>query len=441
MIIANNLMANFTGRQLKINTNTKNKSMERLGSGYRINRSADDAAGLAISEKMRGQIRGLDRASMNAQDAISLMQTAEGALNEVHAVLHRMNELAVQAANDTNTADDRAIIQEEIDCLVGEIDHISESTEYNTIPVLRAKQLVELSGGKFGNVSLTDKLTITTKGANSTTKTGVNGAYMDFANVNDTNRADMFGKSFTTTCTQNCNQVFTFRFTDDSIANSTVDVVNDNMDITIGVNDITEGKEVVDKIIELVGTKQADFTFSKNNEDLYIGHANGISSDNSKLLLYSINPTLPYAPGMGLLKAADMLQLDEEMHFQIGANEGQAAAYKIRTINSTTLGVDALDVSSHASAGNAITAIQGAIEGVSDYRSYIGAMHNRLEYAIANDDNTSENLQASESRIRDLDFADEMVEFSKSSILEQAAQSMLAQANQMPQGVLQLLQQ
>lgn len=440
MIIANNMMANFTGRQLKINTNTKNKSAERLGSGYRINRSADDAAGLSISENMRSQIRGLDRASTNALDGISLMQTAEGALNEVHAVLHRMNELAVQAGNDTNTPEDRAMIQEEIDCLMGEINHISESTEFNTIPVLRAKQLVELSGDKIGNVSLDGVYTITTKGNNSVTKSGVYGAHIDFANVNAGNRMELVGKSFQTTCTQNCNQVFTFSFADDSINNSTAGVSNNNMSVVIGVNDITSGTEIADAIIDLVKSQQGNITTS-NNDDLFIGHANGITSDGSTLIFYGISPNRPYASGMGLLKAADMLQLDEDIHFQIGANSGQAVTYRIRTINSTTLGLDDLDVSSHASAGEAITSIQNAIEGVSDYRSYIGAMSNRLEYAIANDDNTAENLQAAESRVRDLDMADEMVQFSKSSILEQAAQAMLSQANQQPQGVLQLLQQ
>lgn len=442
MLVAHNMMASFTNRQLGINTQSKANSSERLASGYRINRASDDAAGLAISEKMRGQIRGLERASLNAQDGIALIQTAEGALNEIHDMLQRMNELSVQAANDTNTAEDREIIEEEISWLVEEINHISDATEFNTRPILQAEQLVEIDGKGFGNVPLSNSYTITTAGSPSTSR-NVYGTYIDFGKITSANVSDLFGKSFTTTCTQNCSQVFTFSFADKELSASSATVNGNNMSIEIGVNNVTQGEEIVNKIIDLVSSMQGTTpfdTYDKTKGDLYIGHANGITSDGSKFILYSIKDGPTYASGMGLLKAGSMLQEEGTIYFQIGANSEQSVPYKIKTINSSTLGLDGIMVSSHVNAGNAITAIQGAIEGVSEYRAYLGAMQNRLEHTIVTDDNTAENLQAAESRIRDANMAEEMVAFAKNSILEQAATALLTQANQSTQGVLQLLQ-
>lgn len=287
MRINHNIAALNTYRQLTAGTNAASKSMEKLSSGLRINRAGDDAAGLAISEKMRGQIRGLEMAAKNSQDAISLIQTAEGALNETHAILQRMRELAVQAANDTNTATDRTRIQEEVDELAKEITRISNTTEFNT------KKLLDGQGGS----SLT---------------------------------------------------------------------------------------------------------------------------------------------------------------FQIGANEDQTITLSISAMDAATLGVgtgsaatvaggDAvadggIDVSTDAAAATAaITTIQNAIDTVSAERSKLGAYANRLEHTINNLGTAAENLTAAESRIRDVDMAKEMMEFTKNNILTQAAQAMLAQANQQPQGVLQLL--
>jgi flagellin len=289
MRINHNIAALNTYRQLTVGTNAASKSMEKLSSGLRINRAGDDAAGLAISEKMRGQIRGLEMASKNSQDAISLIQTAEGALNETHAILQRMRELAVQAANDTNTATDRTRIQEEVDELAKEITRISNTTEFNT------KKLLDGQGGS----SLT---------------------------------------------------------------------------------------------------------------------------------------------------------------FQIGANEDQTITLSIGAMDANTLGVDdgtgsaataaggdavangGIDVSTDAAAATAaITTIQTAIDTVSAERSKLGAYANRLEHTINNLGTAAENLTAAESRIRDVDMAKEMMEFTKNNILSQAAQAMLAQSNQMPQSVLQLL--
>lgn len=280
MRINHNIAALNTHRQLGSATNAQSKSMEKLSSGLRINRAGDDAAGLAISEKMRGQIRGLDMASKNAQDGISLIQTAEGGLNEVHSILQRMRELAVQSSNDTNVSADRSALELEFDELSNELGRIKDKSSFNT---------QQLFGGSAGtNVNSSGALTL-----------------------------------------------------------------------------------------------------------------------------------------------------------QVGANNGDTI-----TLNLTTTGVDlntivtnasAASVSSQASAAAAITSINSLIETVSSGRSYLGAMQNRLEHTIANLDNASENLTAAESRIRDVDMAKEMMEQTKASILSQASQAMLAQANQQPQGVLQLL--
>ena len=269
MVIQHNLTAMNTNRQLGITTGNQAKSTEKLSSGYRINRAGDDAAGLTISEKMRSQIRGLNKASSNAEDGVSLIQTAEGALNEAHSILQRMNELSTQAANDTNTTSDRTAIQKEIDALTSELSRIASTTQFN--------------------------------------------------------RMNLLDGSFT-------------------------------------------GKNL-----------------------------------------------------------------------QVGALASQKITITIGTMNAVALSVNALCVSTFDKAGSAMTLVQHAISKVSTQRSALGALQNRLEHTIANLDTTSENTSAAESRIRDVDMAEEMVEYSKNNILAQAGQSMLAQANQSTQGVLSLL--
>ena len=269
MRINNNIMALNAHRQLAINQSNSAKSMEKLSSGYRINRAGDDAAGLAISEKMRAQIRGLKQASRNAQDGISLIQTAEGALNESHAILQRMRELAVQSANDTNVDDDREALQKEVQALIEELNRIGNNTEFNTQKLL-------------------------------------------------------------------------------------------------------------------------DGTFA------------------SKLI-------------------------------HIGANTGQTLEIEINDMTASGLGVSGVDISTQSDANAAIATIDEAIKKLSEERSQLGAWQNRLEHTIANLNNARENLQAAESRIRDVDMAEEIMAFTKNNILQQAATAMLAQANLAPQSVLQLL--
>lgn len=275
MVVQHNLTAANTNRQLGITTNGLQKSTEKLSSGYKINRAADDAAGLSISEKMRNQIRGLNKASDNAQDGISLVQTAEGALNEVHSMLQRMSELAVQAANGTNATTDRTALNDEVQQLKTEIRRVGSTTQFNKMNIL---------DGGFS-----------------------------------------------------------------------------------------------------AGTKKA---------------------------------------------------------LQVGANANQTISIAISALKSVVGSslIDDLKIGTATNAQSAITTVQSSIEKLSTLRSKLGAVQNRLEHTVANLDNISENTQSAESRIRDTDMAEEMVQYSKNNILQQAGQSMLAQANQANQGVLSLLQ-
>ncbi|MFC5735392.1 flagellin Hag [Cytobacillus gottheilii] len=322
MIINNNISALNTYRQMGVNNNAGAKAMEKLSSGLRINRAGDDAAGLAISEKMRAQVRGLDQASRNAQDGISMIQTAEGALGETHNILQRMRELATQAANDTNVTVDRNEIQKEINQLTSEINRISNTTEFNTQKLL--------SGGA------------------GTANGGT-------------------GTSFTATFQIGANQ-------------------GQSMEIEI--------MNMSAAALGLEGDKGADATVGTSVEAL------------------TENDTVAGAKFSGN-----------------GVTNGTSSAKT----------ASALSVQSHDDATAAIKVINNAIETVSAQRSDLGSFQNRLEHTISNLNNSSENLSAAESRIRDVDMAKEVMEMTRANILGQASQAMLAQANQKPQSVLQLL--
>ena len=359
MRINHNIAALNTYRQLSINTTAGSKSLEKLSSGFRINRAGDDAAGLAISEKMRGQIRGLDQANRNSQDAISLIQTAEGALNETHSILQRMRELAVQSSSDTNTDADRGEIQKEIDQLSTEITRISTDTEFNTKKLLN---------GTFGlQLDTTSTVLETTAGV----------ASIDVANAK---AGTTYGLSYAAGA---------YTITDGT----------DSQSITIGATAAgTLNFSDLGVKITLDGKQAAAVT-----GDIVTGAA-------------------------------------EKATFQIGANEGQEVSLSLDNMSATGLGVQGINLSSQATASAAISTIDDALGLVSAERAMLGAMQNRLEHTINNLGTTSENLTASESRVRDVDMAKEMMEFTKNNILQQAATAMLAQANQQPQGVLQLLQ-
>jgi flagellin len=374
MRINHNIAALNTYRQLSTNNTNGSKSLEKLSSGLRINRAGDDAAGLAISEKMRGQIRGLDQASKNAQDGISLVQTAEGALNEVHSILQRMRELAVQSASDTNTSgvdSDRAQIQKEVSQLREEIDRIANSTQFNTMALLKGDFAVKL-----------DETT-----ANSTLLADGSYVSMSFSGLGAGTWALTFDTDHYT------------------LSNGTTTLISDTEPTGAGV--------------------------------INFGGPTGES--------VSITVNDSYATG-----ALDTLEFvttgSSGLKLQIGANANQSMTLTLgdmRITGGSSAAMTALagvDLTTQAGANAAVTVIQTAIDFVSSERATMGAVQNRLEHTINNLGTSSENLSASESRIRDVDMAKEMMEYTKNSILTQAATAMLAQANQAPQAVLQLLQ-
>ena len=371
MRINHNISALNTYRQLTMNTTAGSKSLEKLSSGYRINRAGDDAAGLSISEKMRGQIRGLEQASRNAQDGISLIQTAEGALNETHAILQRMRELAVQASTDTNTLDDRKEIQKEINQLLEEIDRIADNTEFNTKKLING----DLAGAAEGG--------------------GATAAVVAGDAIADATALD-----FTDTAL-----VFELNGTEITLARDDYSDIDDLVSDIQGLLDDDDNTTVT-----VTADGDSIVITAADGEDIVIGEAS--TGDLSDIGL-TAGTTSAESAGAGVtigsLRVADV----------DNAEEGGVL---------TQAGADA-----------AITNINTAITQVSAERSRLGAIQNRLEHTIKNLDNAAENLTASESRIRDVDMAKEMMEFTKNNILQQAAQAMLAQANMQPQGILQLL--
>lgn len=380
MRINTNISAMNAHRQLGINNTNGAKSMERLSSGLRINRAGDDAAGLAISEKMRGQIRGLNQATRNAQDGISLIQTAEGSLTETHSILQRIRELAVQASNDTNTTADRAEIQKEVDQLLLEVDRIANTTEFNTKKLLNGE--LTPTGTTTESVAFENKdaiftdvgITVAGTSANATYSLEVTGVNRDGAGVIESFNVDWA----------------------DHAGNTGTEVV------LAAATDFAVG----------------DFTVT-------IGQA---------FTLENVNETATFTA-----RADSEIDQSATLRFQIGANSSQNINVGIAKMDSSALFVSGLDVSSSRSADAAVSAVNKSIEDVSAERSKLGAVQNRLEHTIANLGAASENLAAAESRIRDVDMAAEMMEFTKSNILNQAATAMLAQANMAPQSVLQLL--
>lgn len=395
-----------THRQLGISNAGGAKSMEKLSSGFRINRAGDDAAGLAISEKMRGQIRGLTQASRNAQDSISLIQTAEGALTESHAILQRMRELSVQASNDTNTDSDRKELQNEVKQLTAELDRIGNTTEFNTKKLLDGsaqgvKEAVEGSVKVNNNSGLTlDKAAFET--ALGEIKDGglKDGAYM-LVKVGQT---------------LNASGVATFAAGDYKL---------------IG----PDGKEVAaSQFANTINFASDGITFGGSLVDS--GTQFTLETGQTLQDTMKVGESITFVFGKQE-NASD--KLEDSIMAQIGANTGQTTFISMGDMRSEALGVKNVDISSKFGAQTAIETVNNALEKVSSQRSALGAMQNRLEHTIKNVDNTAENLQAAESRIRDVDMAKEMMEQTKQSILQQASTAMLAQANQAPQNVLQLL--
>lgn len=398
MRINNNVMALNAHRQLSINQTNASKSMERLSSGMRINRAGDDAAGLAISEKMRGQIRGLKQAMRNAQDGISLIQTAEGALNETHAILQRMRELATQAATDTNTLTDRKEIQKEINQLLDEIDRIGNNTEFNTQKLLDGSY----SGKKFHIGANEDQGMDINISNMKTTVLGVAGTGGSATPAT----GDLQGVSFTAVTAGTVGNSIEIEFVnpESNGASLSVSVSENKITVNLATNDSGDITSTASEIVS------------------------AINGDGNAKALVTASGTGSEAVSTGsvtLTGGAD------------ASTGGYLASLKVDNVDADTTTTGGVLTQDGANA--AITNINKAIEQVSAERSKLGAIQNRLEHTIANLGTSAENLQAAESRIRDLDMAEEIMSFTKNQILQQAATAMLAQANMAPQSVLQLL--
>ena len=486
MVVQHNMQAANANRMLGITSGAQAKSTEKLSSGYKINRAADDAAGLTISEKMRKQIRGLDKASSNAQDGVSSVQTAEGALTEVHSMLQRMNELAVQAANGTNSKDtDRKAIQDEIDQLNTEIDRVAETTKFNEIYLLKgddgektvnmkahdaglkgtltdngdgtatfkmdtlnAGDTVSIGGKNYtiGGVAadVTDMLTkagITDGAGNKVTINGKEYTYCE--NASDGKTA-LTNKGYYETAPDAAN-VATAK---PAYANSAAIAAAKSATISVGTKSITTIDDTkadgIDDNDTSVITKQKAYELAgkellaANQIGDTEGNAEVKNGDKSNLAFDAGDGTFNIKVGQA--KVANTLSFS--LHVGADADMTNKITVDIETMNSANLGIKGLNVTDKngSAATYAIDAISDAISKVSSQRSALGAVQNRLEHTIDNLDNISENTSSAESRIRDTDMAKEMVNYSKNNILAQAGQSMLAQANQSNQGVLSLLQ-
>ena len=395
-------------RQLGVNQANGAKAMERLSSGMRINRAGDDAAGLAISEKMRGQIRGLKQASRNAQDGISLIQTAEGALNETHAILQRMRELATQASTDTNTLTDRKEIQKEINQLLDEIDRIGNNTEFNTQNLLDgtyANKKIHIGANETQNmnIDISDMRTAALGGGE-----GAGGGAAVAAT------GTLQGISFEAKTPGAAGNTIQIEFVAGSENNPiSVSVSDSKITVTLGAGD-QSGNNTVENVVDVI---------NNNSDASALVTASGTGTDSVGTGNTTLTGGADADPDAGSGVNIDTLRVD------VDAVADEAAAEAL--VNQGVL--------TQAGADAAITNINDAIEQVSAERSKLGAIQNRLEHTIANLGTSAENLQAAEARIRDLDMAEEIMAFTKNNILQQAATAMLAQANMAPQSVLQLL--
>lgn len=541
MVVQHNLTAMNANRMLNITTGAQSKATEKLSSGYRINRAADDAAGLTISEKMRKQIKGLNRASSNAEDGVSAVQTAEGALTEVHSMLQRMNELAVQASTGTNAASDRSAIQDEIAQLTTEIDRVSETTKFNELYLLKgngtkgtktleahdaglAGKLTAADDGKYtftaDALSVGDKVSIggvdysivdsadaadytdlkgyTAASGDKLTSSGTNYIYYA-ANDTDANGAtvgaagwyeegdstlpaytgikagdtlQVKGSDRATTVIGNSANNYTATSIEDiqtkikALGDGKTVKIRDkatgqDTSYTIGVSTkadqsvytaddiaamIKEGQYVDDGTNKYYALPKAseestkitiNDAYKKMGEELQ--KANDIGANKEQAVVKDNHDgSFTITPGKAKVDEA----LSFSLHVGADADMTNKITVDIASMSSSGLGIAGIDVSGDTveNATYAIDAINDAIATVSKQRSALGAVQNRLEHTIANLDNVAENTTSAESRIRDTDMAEEMVEYSKNNILAQAGQSMLAQANQSTQGVLSLLQ-
>ena len=486
MVVQHNMQAMNANRMLNVTTGQQAKSTEKLSSGYRINRAADDAAGLTISEKMRKQIRGLDRASTNAEDGVSSVQTAEGALTEVHSMLQRMNELATQAANGTNSKDsDRQAIQDEIDQLTTEIDRVSETTKFNETYLLKGDAGTKTINMKAHDAGLKGTLTdngdgtatfvmdalnagdkVSIGGKNYTiggedadvtsmlTAAGITGKAGDKVTINGKEYTFFDKASDGKTVLTNIGYYETAPDKADATTASptyadNTAIVGATGTISVGTKSVTKMKDagadgIDDTDTTVISKKKA---YELASKELLKANQIGDTEGNAKVGVGAVDTAVDLTNGNGTFKiqtgsAKVANTLSFSLHVGSDADMTNKIQVDIDSMDSASLGIKGINVKDDSgnAATYAIDAISDAISKVSSQRSSLGAVQNRLEHTINNLDNVVENTTTAESRIRDTDMASEMVNYSKNNILAQAGQSMLAQANQSNQGVLSLLQ-
>ncbi|MDE7183543.1 MAG: flagellar hook protein [Lachnospiraceae bacterium] len=453
MVVQHNLRAMNSNRMLSITQGSLNKSTEKLSSGYKVNRAADDAAGLSISEKMRKQIRGLTQASLNAEDGISAVQTAEGALTEVHDMLQRMNELAVKAANGTNSNSDRQTIQDEVDQLLTEIDRVAETTKFNETYLLKgdsgksSKYLAAHDAGLEGTLTQgATNATFTMKQLEfgDTIKIGGSEYHISgtaaqqktvVGSIQSGQQVTIDGITYTAASVSNADK---FELTVDDLQKK----VNKDGKSTVNMN----GKTYYGN--QVTGTKSAiTSTVAYNMVKKEIGLASSIGADAStqasvksysKITENGVKK-IEFSIDKGQVESRN--DLDFSLHVGADADMTNKISVKISSLDTKGLGIQGLNVkdATGAAATYAIDSIADAVAKVSAQRSLLGAVQNRLDHTINNLDNVVENTTSAESQIRDTDMATEMVKYSNANILSQAGQSMLSQANQGNQGVLALL--
>ena len=455
MVVQHNISAMNANRMLGITQGSLSKSTEKLSSGYKVNRAADDAAGLSISEKMRKQIRGLDQASANAEDGISAVQTAEGALTEVHDMLQRMNELAVKASNGTMSLDDRQTVQDEVDQLLTEIDRVAETTKFNETYLLKGdtdtkqKTLSAHDAGLEGTLregSTTATFTMSklsigdtyTIGGTEYTIAGADAAAIKGADAFKGGLAngeliDVDGVQYTVSAAKNedKNQLtwadIQNKITDDSVVKyngkTYATIKHGNVDTSFITDTVAYGK--VQQELTLANKIGND---GPTKAAVAAGKVNANDTKKYDFVITKGTASVKETLNVGLHVGAD-------------ADMNNKITVGIDAMDTAGLGIKGLNVkdSTGTAATYAIDAIADAVAKVSAQRSSLGAVQNRLEHTINNLDNVVENTTSAESQIRDTDMADEMVKYSKNNILQQAGQSMLAQANQSNQGVLSLL--
>ena len=484
MVVQHNLRAMNANRMLGITNSGLSKSSEKLSSGYKVNRAADDAAGLSISEKMRKQIRGLTQASVNAEDGISAVQTAEGALTEVHDMLQRMNELAVKAANGTNSVSDRQTIQDEVDQLLTEIDRVAETTKFNELYLLKGqaeKIDVYLSAKDAGlkgtlmngatsatfmmdELKFGDKITIAGKvySIGIPAEAGVSAASIAIAGAKAGELITIDGVQYTVTdgIENEDKNLLSISHIQGRISVQSKILYNGT---TYNVMKDEDGNGIADTDAAIVTSFRA---YQMIQRELELANSVGANKSSASVLAVQMKATATVAStkvnttggaagasqvttvtkAVFTIAVKGLSEVREELNFSlhVGADADMTnkIGVSIDALDTKGLGIYGLNVKddSGSAATYAIDAIADAVAHVSAQRSLLGAVQNRLEHTINNLDNVVENTTAAESTIRDTDMATEMVKFSNSNILAQAGQSMLAQSNQANQGVLSLLQ-